>query len=123
MDPKLGNEPVNFPGRYPVHIRLHHHPQKGFLAAFAGFEETREVVFPGAFAWNLEIDFTHPGFPPPGPVAVAVTGPLPAHLTQTGTDLRGDLSLHQLPGNQFHRLPEEIGMLIHQRFRDNLGRG
>jgi hypothetical protein len=61
-----------------------------------------------------------PRFPPPRPVAVAIRHPIGGHLAVPSADLRRDLGVHQLRGDDRYRLLEKVAVLVQQRSANEL---
>jgi hypothetical protein len=121
LDAELLHQPVDLPGRDAVDVRLEHDRDDRLLRAPPRLKKAREIAAM-ALARDQQLDLADPGLPLPGPIPVAVREPvIRRHLAELGTDLRRDLRLHQLPGDQNDRLPHEILKPPITNLRDDIG--
>src|SRR5439155_14907079 len=77
---------------------------------------------PLALLRDQQIDLADPRLPPPRPVPVAMRQPpLGRDLAELRANLGADLRLHQLPGDQRDRLPDEILQPTIAHLRNDIG--
>jgi len=69
---ELLDKPVDFPGRDPVHVGLHHHRHNRLLAPPPRLRETRKVRATRALAWGSAARSRPPASPTPRPAPVAM---------------------------------------------------
>ena len=107
MDAELLDEAVDLAGRDTVDVGLHHDRDDRLLTAPPRLKERREVRARPLLG-DLQLDLADPRLPPPRPIPVAMRHPVRGHLAMPGTDLRRHLGVHQLRGDERHRLPKEV---------------
>ena len=73
LNPELLHEPLDFPGRDPVDVRLLHDRDECLLRPLARLEKRREVRGPGSQLRDREVDLPGPRLPAPSSVAVALS--------------------------------------------------
>jgi hypothetical protein len=115
VDPELLDQPVDLARGDAVDVGLHHDRDDRPLGAPTRLQKRRKVRLPRALLGDLQLDLADPRLPRARPVTVAVRDPLGADLTKPGTDLGGDLGVHQPRGNHRHRLLEKVAVLVLQR--------
>ena len=114
VDAELLDETVDLARRHAVDVSLHHDRDDRLLTTPPRLQKRREVR-PRALLGDLKLDLADPRLPPARPIAVAMRHAFCGHLAMRGTDLRRDLGVHQLRGDQRHRLLEQVAMLVQQR--------
>jgi hypothetical protein len=82
-------------------------PRPGPARPAGGAPETRAGSCPLG-PGDLQVDRADPSVPIPGPVAVAVGGPLRGALAVLGADLGAHLRVHQRLGEHPHALAQEV---------------
>jgi hypothetical protein len=108
LDPQLLDEPIDLPGRDTIDIGLQHHRDDRLLRAPPRLQKAREIAAL-SLSRDQKLDLAHPGLPCPRPISVAKRDALLRRdLAQLGPDLRRDLGLHQLAGDQHDRFAHEI---------------
>ena len=95
------------PGRDALDIALGHDRGQGPLGPPPRLQERGQVAaLPDPR--DLQVDRADPSVPIPGPVAVAVGGPLRVALAVLGTDLGADLGIHQRLSEHPHPFAREV---------------
>jgi len=124
VDPQLLDQPVDLPGRDPVHIGLEHDRHDRLLRAPARLQEQREVRRTRPLLGDQQLELADPGLPRPRAIPIAMRAPnLRRHLTQPSTNLSRDLALHQLASDQHDRFANEILKPTIHRLGDDIGNG
>ena len=121
VDPQLLHEPVDLPGRDAVHVRLQHDRDDRLLRTPPRLQKAREIRRAPTLLRDQQHDLTDPGLPRPRAIPVAMRRPdVGRDLTELRADLRRDLALHQLAGDQRHRLTHEILKPTVAHLRDDI---
>ena len=106
----------------PVDVGLLDHRHQRLLGALARLQKAREVA-PGAQLRDRQLDLARARMPRPRPIAVALRDPVGRDLPELGTDLPGDLRLHQLGDHPGDALAHDVGVLTAHQLVDHLRSG
>ncbi|CAN5776519.1 hypothetical protein BH20ACT14_BH20ACT14_10060 [soil metagenome] len=120
LDPELLNQPIDLARRDPVHVRLEHDRDDRLLRAPAGLEKRGEVGGALALARDQQLDLPGPRLPRARAVAVAVRRALGRDFAVGGADLGRHLRLHQLAGDDRHRLADEVAVLASEHVGNDI---